>query len=61
MFFEYSWNNFLHTHVEHAIGRILTNAATIDNEGNKVHPLLDQVIILLIFFITILTNSFKIQ
>lgn len=43
-FFEYSWNNFLHTHVEHAIGRIVTNAPTVDNEGNKVHPLLDQIL-----------------
>lgn len=44
MFFEYSWNNFLHTHVEHAIGRIITNSPTVDSEGNKVHPLLDQIL-----------------
>ncbi|XP_054709616.1 serine/threonine-protein phosphatase 6 regulatory subunit 3-like [Uloborus diversus] len=45
MFFKYSWNNFLHTQVEQAIGRIITNNPTADEEGNKVHPLLDQVIV----------------
>lgn len=44
MFFKYSWNNFLHTQVEQAIGRIITNPPTLDKEGNKVHPLLDQIL-----------------
>ncbi|CAL1276549.1 unnamed protein product [Larinioides sclopetarius] len=43
MFFKYSWNNFLHTQVEQAIGRIITNLPNIDKEGNKLHPLLDQI------------------
>lgn len=43
LFFKYSWNNFLHTQVEQAVGRILTNTPTTDEEGNKVHPLLDQI------------------
>ncbi|XP_067123496.1 serine/threonine-protein phosphatase 6 regulatory subunit 3 isoform X2 [Centruroides vittatus] len=43
LFFTYTWNNFLHTQVEQSIGRILTNKPTADEEGNKVHPLLDQV------------------
>ncbi|KFM73186.1 Serine/threonine-protein phosphatase 6 regulatory subunit 3, partial [Stegodyphus mimosarum] len=44
MFFKYSWNNFLHTQVEQALGRIITNSPTVDKEGNKVHPLLEQVL-----------------
>ncbi|XP_015927661.1 serine/threonine-protein phosphatase 6 regulatory subunit 3 [Parasteatoda tepidariorum] len=43
MFFNYPWNNFLHSQVEQAIGRILINAPTVDKESNKVHPLLDQL------------------
>lgn len=43
LFFTYTWNNFLHTQVEQSIGRILTNKPTSDEEGNKVHPLLDQI------------------
>ncbi|XP_054716771.1 serine/threonine-protein phosphatase 6 regulatory subunit 3-A-like [Uloborus diversus] len=45
MFFKFSWNNFLHTQVEQAIGIIITNNPTTDEEGNKVHPLLDQVFV----------------
>ncbi|KAG8177731.1 hypothetical protein JTE90_026573 [Oedothorax gibbosus] len=44
MFFKYSWNNFLHTQVEQSIGRIITNPPTVDSEGNKVHPLLEQIL-----------------
>ncbi|GIX73851.1 hypothetical protein CEXT_147811 [Caerostris extrusa] len=44
MFFKYSWNNFLHTQVEQAIGRIITNPPNIDKEGNKIHLLLDQIL-----------------
>lgn len=59
MFFEYSWNNFLHTHVEHAIGRIITNSPTVDSEGNKVHPLLDQVMFILCkYFLIYVMNIF---
>lgn len=44
MFFDYSWNNFLHTHVEQAIGTIITNTPTGENDSNKSHPLLEQVL-----------------
>lgn len=43
LFFTYTWNNFLHTQVEQSFGRILANTPTIDEEGNKIHPLLDQI------------------
>ncbi|XP_064629583.1 serine/threonine-protein phosphatase 6 regulatory subunit 3-like isoform X2 [Lineus longissimus] len=43
LFYDYSWNNFLHTQVVHLITSILNNAAvTID--GEEKHPLLQEVV-----------------
>lgn len=45
LFFQYSWNNFLHTQVEQCIGIILSNDPTEDENGKKVHPLLDNLFV----------------
>lgn len=44
LFFEYSWNSFLHTQVAHLVSAVLSSAHSLDQEGNKVHPLLDQLL-----------------
>ncbi|UYV80174.1 PPP6R2 [Cordylochernes scorpioides] len=43
LFFQYPWNNFLHTQVEHCLCTILNNSPTEDSEGQKSHPLLEQL------------------
>uniref|UniRef100_A0A2R5LKL2 Putative sap family cell cycle dependent phosphatase-associated protein n=1 Tax=Ornithodoros turicata TaxID=34597 RepID=A0A2R5LKL2_9ACAR len=43
LFFTYSWNNFLHTQVAQIINSVLSSASSLDQEGNKVHPLIDQL------------------
>uniref|UniRef100_A0A1E1XJF7 Putative sap family cell cycle dependent phosphatase-associated protein n=1 Tax=Amblyomma sculptum TaxID=1581419 RepID=A0A1E1XJF7_AMBSC len=44
LFFEYSWNNFLHTQVAQLVSSVISSAHSLDQEGNKVHPLLDQLL-----------------
>ncbi|XP_029848252.2 serine/threonine-protein phosphatase 6 regulatory subunit 3 isoform X2 [Ixodes scapularis] len=44
LFFAYSWNNFLHTQVVHMVSAVMSSAHGLDQEGNKVHPLLDQLL-----------------
>lgn len=44
LFFAYSWNNFLHTQVVHMVSAVMSSAHSLDQEGNKVHPLLDQLL-----------------
>ncbi|CAN7995276.1 unnamed protein product [Ixodes hexagonus] len=44
LFFAYSWNNFLHTQVVHMVSAVMGSAHSLDHEGNKVHPLLDQLL-----------------
>lgn len=44
LFFEYSWNNFLHTQVAQLVSAVVSSAHSLDQEGNKVHPLLDQLL-----------------
>lgn len=44
LFFEYSWNNFLHTQVAQLVSAVISSAHSLDQEGNKVHPLLDQLL-----------------
>ncbi|XP_077530779.1 phosphatase 6 regulatory subunit 1-like protein fmt isoform X3 [Haemaphysalis longicornis] len=44
LFFEYSWNNFLHTQVAQLVSSVISSAYSLDQEGNKVNPLLDQLL-----------------
>lgn len=44
LFFAYSWNNFLHTQVAHLVSSVVGSAHSLDEEGNKVHPLLNQLL-----------------
>lgn len=44
LFFEYSWNNFLHTQVAQLVSSVIGSAHSLDQEGNKVNPLLDQLL-----------------
>ncbi|XP_070545251.1 serine/threonine-protein phosphatase 6 regulatory subunit 3-like isoform X8 [Ptychodera flava] len=40
LFFQYSWNNFLHTQVEQCINVVLTNTPTEAEDGKQQHPML---------------------
>ena len=42
LFFKYSWNNFLHTQVEHCVSTILNNPPS-EEDGKRSCPLINVV------------------
>ncbi|XP_078000119.1 serine/threonine-protein phosphatase 6 regulatory subunit 3-like isoform X2 [Glandiceps talaboti] len=40
LFFQYSWNNFLHTQVEQCVNVVLSNVPTEGEDGKEKHPML---------------------